>query len=296
MSQQVVIAGAMFNDVPAISVPDSNNVYHDFLDTTIATNAASASDIASGKLAYVNGSLITGTGSGGGGTLKVGAIRPDAVLDSSWTYDKYIVADEHVTLPAYSTNTQTLKTSAALVTSKSLDNTQYDYIITQRGTAMPVYSTSTKGAGRFAYSVSAYQTEIGCVPSSMLVFDGATSDRYANAAYTEGTFSVSMYWRSASAIRAASSLYGIYLIFSAPSITVSTSGTPSVTINSPDLGIKGSTTYLSSTYWSNLTDIRYQYIIQLWKVPRTGDINGWALTSQAVHAVQCAQSASGDLT
>ena len=65
MSQQVVIAGALFNDVPAISVPDSNNVYHDFLDTTIATNAASASDIASGKLAYVNGSLVTGTGSGG---------------------------------------------------------------------------------------------------------------------------------------------------------------------------------------------------------------------------------------
>lgn len=67
MAQQVVIAGAMFNDVPAISVPDANNVFHSFLDTTIASNAASASDIASGKLAYVNGSLVTGTASGGGG-------------------------------------------------------------------------------------------------------------------------------------------------------------------------------------------------------------------------------------
>lgn len=66
MAQQVVIAGAMFNDVPAISVPDSNNVYHSFLDTTISTNAAAASDITSGKQAYVNGSLIIGTNSGGG--------------------------------------------------------------------------------------------------------------------------------------------------------------------------------------------------------------------------------------
>lgn len=70
MAQQVVIAGAMFNDVPAISVPDANNVYHSFLDTTIASNAAQASDIASGKLAYVNGSLVTGTNSGGGGGLE----------------------------------------------------------------------------------------------------------------------------------------------------------------------------------------------------------------------------------
>lgn len=67
MAQQVVIAGAMFEDVPSISVPDANNVYHPFLDTTIASNAAAASDIAQGKLAYVNGSLVTGTNSGGGG-------------------------------------------------------------------------------------------------------------------------------------------------------------------------------------------------------------------------------------
>ena len=67
MAQQVVIAGAMFEDVPSISVPDANNVYHPFLDTTIASNAAAASDITQGKLAYVNGSLVTGTNQGGGG-------------------------------------------------------------------------------------------------------------------------------------------------------------------------------------------------------------------------------------
>ena len=64
MAQEVKIAGATYPDVPSISVPDSNNTYHSFYDTTISSNAASASDIASGKKAWVNGSLIEGTASG----------------------------------------------------------------------------------------------------------------------------------------------------------------------------------------------------------------------------------------
>lgn len=61
MAQQVEIAGAVFNNVPYIQCPDANNVLHQFYDTTIASNAATAGDIAQGKLAYVNGNLITGT-------------------------------------------------------------------------------------------------------------------------------------------------------------------------------------------------------------------------------------------
>lgn len=61
MAQQVKIAGALFNDVPSISVPDNNNVYHPFVDTSDAN--ATAGDIASGKTAYVNGSKVTGNAS-----------------------------------------------------------------------------------------------------------------------------------------------------------------------------------------------------------------------------------------
>lgn len=297
MAQQVVIAGAMFNDVPSISVPDSNNVYHPFLDTTIASNAAAAGDIAQGKLAYVNGSLITGTNQGGGGTLKVGAIRPDAVLDTSWTYDKMIVADEGVTIPSYSTSEQTLKSSSALVSSKELDNTQYDYIITQRGIAIPTYSSSTKDTARFIYSASASTTEIICVKSSMVTVDGVTSDRYASSNSTNAGNGIAVYWRSATGIRAASSTSsGTYLNLVTPTVSSSTSGNPKITVYSPNFRMKGSTTYLNSTYWGYLTDIRFQYIIQLWKVPRTNDICGFEQTSQLVHAVNCAQSASGTLT
>ena len=67
MAQNVTIAGASYSDVPSIEVPKTGGGTAAFIDTTIASNAASASDIASGKMAWVNGSLITGTGSGGGG-------------------------------------------------------------------------------------------------------------------------------------------------------------------------------------------------------------------------------------
>lgn len=61
MAQQVEIAGVVYNDVPYIQCPDGNGVMHEFTDTEITSNAASASDIASGMKAYVNGELVTGS-------------------------------------------------------------------------------------------------------------------------------------------------------------------------------------------------------------------------------------------
>lgn len=67
MAQQVQLMGAIYNAVPAVMLPDSNNVMHRFDDASITT--ATASDVASGKVFLASdGTITTGTSSGGGGT------------------------------------------------------------------------------------------------------------------------------------------------------------------------------------------------------------------------------------
>ena len=66
MAQNLTIAGATYQDVPSISVPKSGGGTASYVDTSDAD--ATASDILKDKTAYVNGSLVTGTYEGGGGT------------------------------------------------------------------------------------------------------------------------------------------------------------------------------------------------------------------------------------
>ena len=64
MAQEVKLMGATYNNVPALMLPDSNNVFHKFSDPSVTT--AVESDVAEGKVFLLaDGSIGTGTASGG---------------------------------------------------------------------------------------------------------------------------------------------------------------------------------------------------------------------------------------
>ena len=150
MAQNVTIAGASYSAVPSIVVPKTGGGTATFVDTTISSNAAAASDIANGKFAYVNGTLIEGTASGGGTAAITiedttdsagGTIRTITALDIS---DTTATASDVINNKWFYTSngTKTQGTGSGGITPTGNIN------ITQSGqTDVTNYATATVSAG-----------------------------------------------------------------------------------------------------------------------------------------------------
>lgn len=273
MSQNITLLGASYPDVPSVLLPKTGGGTASFVDVTDTT--ATASDVASGKLFHAaDGTLATGAAST---RLTIGAIRPDAELVKTVSYDKWMIDDEVVeSLPAYTTTAQTLVASDSVGT-YTADVANYNYYYCIQMLAIPTYSTTSKAKGRVEWWAGVACYDMADIPeNSFKTYDRVKTYTSVKRAHGQSQLSYNLlYWSSTSAISLYSSgLYGIYMTVTAPSISSNT-----ITLKSPAFNMRGSTTYFTSTFMNAVTDIRYQYVIRVYR-SRKGDMNvdGWGMT------------------
>lgn len=238
---------------------------------------------------------IASIGGGGSTTLKLGVLRPDAEIVQSWTYDKMLVADEGITIPAYSTSNQQLVAVSNLTPTVELDFSQYDYALAYRMLAKPIYPAATAyGSGRLALNAQSIVYEILEMPAGAISDNGVYTVSNSVSAVSKITDNNCVYWSSSKALSLATNVsYGIYAnTINAPSLSGSR-----LTVKKQLIAMRGSSTYFASPYWPTITDIRYQYVIELWRSPKNNlNIDGYMLKSELMHILDCAQSPTGKLT
>lgn len=262
----IVIAGAEYHGVPSIQVPK------------------------------VGGGMAEFTEGGGSPVLKFGVLRPDAELMKTYSYDKYIVADEGVDIPAYTTTSKTLLATAALEETYTVSYADYNWYILERCLTIPEYSVTTKAKGRAEWHMTMVAYELTEIPANTLHALITPSTYYTSRTVTLNSvsaFSRLVYWSSGTAVSAYSTAaYGTVQACVAPTLA---SGV--ITFNTPNFIVRGSTSYFTSTYMNALTDIRYQWVFEVYRAPKNNlNLDGWGQFTQAMHVVDCVNSPDHKLT
>lgn len=279
-SDQTIASGQFLTGTQTIKAVTTTNISAANIKSGVTVEVGDSSD--SNRILSVTGTYVGST------NLVHYAIRPDAVLANSYTYDKYMNADESITMPSYSTSAQTIKASASLGTI-TLDRDNYYYYIVERMLTIPTYSVTSVAKGRCEFHMGAHVFEIIDIPANTLHSLINPSLLYTSRLNTVTTVLATyreLYYSSGTALATYSTqAYGVCQAAVAPAIS---SGV--VTINSPTVTCRGHSTYYSSTYANALTDVRAQYVIEVYKAPKNSSLgyDGWSndqLMKQIITAV-----------
>lgn len=148
MAQNVTVAGASYTNVPSVELPITGGGTASFVDTSDAD--ATASDIASGKTAYVGGSLITGTG-GGSSTVATATTTNSSATNTSISFS---VSGEPIAFALVNTGNITLSSGYYYISSIIYDGSScigsYGYYKSGGGSSRYVYADSSHYS--FTYS------------------------------------------------------------------------------------------------------------------------------------------------
>ena len=226
----------------------------------------------------------------------MGVLRPDAELVYTLSDDKRIVADMGYTIPAYSTSSKTAVANVTVGTAQSLDFDEYDYVSVMRGLAIPEYDTATPVAGRSEYTMAYGVAPILSLPANTLesLVDNAKKYGYDIHQMNSYTMKTSVYFSTATTLtKADNATTGINLTLINPDYNANNK---TITYRRPTLALAGGN-YLSQAAWESLVDVRYQYVEELYRIPRTtAGTNGWAHATILDHIIECVLSNTHKLT
>lgn len=250
----------------------------------------------SASLVYPNGFITAIQNLPEGVTSIPFAMRPNAEIIKTWSDDFLVHTDKSVTIPSYTTSATTL-IAAANLTAQTIDMSAYDYFLAQRCLTIPIYSATTKLKGRIEYATGSYFSEAIAIPIDDLIALNDSTKKLGSAGYSYvsgTTLYRALYWSTTSALSLyTASTYGPQQALQAPNAFGSTSVQP----KSPQVTIRGSTSYFTQNAWNILTDIRCQYIIELYRAPKNSlNKKGFFNQSSILHAVNCATSSTHKLT
>lgn len=211
-------------------------------------------------------------------TLAKILMRPDTEFLQRYTHDSLLVEDDGITIPAYSSSSTTILAAANLTPTITLDYANYNYYAVEAFLTIPTYNTDTPAKGRNEYGIGAVLYELLDVPAN--TFIAANGTKYTSRAVGAVLASAYrlLYWSSASALGVyTATSYGVAQVAAAPTVS---SG--KWTIKAPSVAMRGSTTYLTSAVWGTITDIRRQYVIEVYRAPKDNlNVDAWGLNQLA---------------